>query len=43
MPARLVHQEIDTSPSGGVVAIVARGGQENVVVNVELAEAELQS
>ena len=39
VPARLVHQEINASASEGVVAILARGGQENVVVNVELAEA----
>lgn len=39
VPSRLVHQEINTSDSEGVVAILARGGQENVVVNVELAEA----
>lgn len=39
VPARLVHQEINASASDGVVAILARGGQENVVVNVELPEA----
>jgi uncharacterized RmlC-like cupin family protein len=39
VPARLVHQEINASATEGVVAILARGGQENVVVNVELAEA----
>jgi uncharacterized RmlC-like cupin family protein len=39
VPARLIHQEINTSSSEGVVAILARGGQENVVVNVELPEA----
>ena len=39
VPARLVHQEINASDSEGVVAILARGGQENVVVNIELAEA----
>lgn len=39
VPARLVHQEINVSDSEGVVAILARGGQENVVVNVEVAEA----
>jgi uncharacterized RmlC-like cupin family protein len=39
VPARLVHQEINASESEGVVAILARGGQENVVVNVEVAEA----
>jgi uncharacterized RmlC-like cupin family protein len=39
VPARLVHQEINASATEGIVAILARGGQENVVVNVELAEA----
>jgi uncharacterized RmlC-like cupin family protein len=39
VPARLIHQEVNASDSEGVVAILARGGQENVVVNVELAEA----
>jgi uncharacterized RmlC-like cupin family protein len=39
VPARLIHQEINASDSEGVVAILARGGQENVVVNIELAEA----
>ncbi len=41
VPARLVHQEINTSETEPLVAIVARGGQENVVVSVEMAEAEL--
>ena len=39
VPAQLVHQEINASNSEGVVAILARGAQENIVVNVELAEA----
>lgn len=39
VPARLVHQEINASEREGVVGILARGGQENVVVNVEVAEA----
>ena len=39
VPAGLVHQEINTSDVEGVVGILARGGQENVVVNVELPEA----
>ena len=39
VPAQLIHQEINASPSEGVVAILARGGQENVVVNVDLPEA----
>lgn len=38
VPAGLVHQEIDTSETRGVVAIVARGG-ENIVVNVDVPEA----
>jgi uncharacterized RmlC-like cupin family protein len=38
VPARLVHQEINVSATEPVVVIVARGG-DNVVVNVELAEA----
>jgi uncharacterized RmlC-like cupin family protein len=41
VPAQLVHQEINASASEGVVAILARGGQENVVVNVDVAEAAL--
>jgi uncharacterized RmlC-like cupin family protein len=41
VPARLVHQEINLSPTERVVGILARGGQENVVVNVDLPEAEL--
>jgi uncharacterized RmlC-like cupin family protein len=40
VPARLVHQEINASASEPVVMIVARGGQDNVVVNVELPEAD---
>jgi len=40
VPARLVHQEINLSPTERVVAILARGGQENVVVNVEVPEGE---
>ena len=39
VPAQVVHQEINASPSERVVAILARGGPENVVVNVDLAEA----
>jgi uncharacterized RmlC-like cupin family protein len=41
VPARLVHQEINTSDTEGVVAILARGGQENVVVNVDVAAANV--
>jgi uncharacterized RmlC-like cupin family protein len=39
VPAGLIHQEINASDSEAAVMIVARGGQENVVVNVELPEA----
>jgi uncharacterized RmlC-like cupin family protein len=39
VPARLVHQEINASPGEPLVLIVARGGQENVVINVDLPEA----
>ncbi len=39
VPAGLVHQEINLSPAEGVVGILARGGQENVVVNVDRPEA----
>ena len=39
VPAHLVHQEINPSDSEGVVGILARGGPENVVVNLEMAEA----
>jgi len=39
VPARLIHQEINASDSEGVVAVLARGGQENVVVNVDIPEA----
>lgn len=39
VPAGLVHQEINLSPAEGVVGILARGGQENVVVNVDVPEA----
>lgn len=39
VPAGLVHQEINASDSEPLVVVVARGGQENVVVNVEIAEA----
>ena len=39
VPAQLVHQEINASSTERVVAILARGGPENVVVNVDLPEA----
>jgi len=38
VPAGLVHQEINVAEER-LVAVLARGGQENVVVNVELPEA----
>lgn len=40
VPARLVHQEINLSAEEPVVFLVARGSQENVVVNVDLPEAD---
>jgi uncharacterized RmlC-like cupin family protein len=40
VPARLVHQEINLSGEEPVVFLVARGSQENVVVNVDLAETD---
>ena len=39
VPAQLVHQEINASSTERVVAILARGGPENVAVNVDLPEA----
>ena len=39
VPAALLHQEINASKDEPVVMVVARGGQENVVVNVEMPEA----
>jgi uncharacterized RmlC-like cupin family protein len=39
VPAQLVHQEINTSLTERVVAILARGGQENLVINVDIPEA----
>ena len=39
VPPELVHQEINLDPSVPVVMIVARDGQENVVVNVDLEGA----
>ncbi len=38
VPAQLVHQEINRSPTEPIVALVARGG-DNIVVNVDLPEA----
>jgi uncharacterized RmlC-like cupin family protein len=39
VPAHLVHQEINLSETEAVVGIVARGGAENIVVNVDVPEA----
>ena len=38
VPAETVHQEINLDAAAPVEMIVARGGQENVVVNVDLPE-----
>jgi uncharacterized RmlC-like cupin family protein len=43
VPANVVHQEINLSDSERLVFIVARGSQENVVVNVDMPEAALAS
>jgi uncharacterized RmlC-like cupin family protein len=40
VPAMVVHQEINASDEDPVVVIVARGGQENVVVNVDVPGSE---
>lgn len=40
VPAQLVHQEINASPTERVAAILARGGPENVVVNIDLPDAD---
>jgi len=40
VPAQLIHQEMNTSPTERLVAVLARGGQENIVVNVDLPEAD---
>lgn len=39
VPGHLVHQEMNASTTERAVVIVARGGPENVVVNVDLPEA----
>jgi uncharacterized RmlC-like cupin family protein len=39
VPANLVHQEMNGSQTERAVVIVARGGQENIVVNVDVPEA----
>lgn len=38
VPANVVHTEANTSRDEPLLLIVARGGQENVVVNVEVGE-----
>ena len=40
VPPEVVHQEMHTGGDEPVVAIVCRNGQENIVVNVEMPEAE---
>ena len=40
VPSHAVHQEINVDANAPVEMIVARDGQENVVVNVDLPEAE---
>jgi len=39
VPANVVHQEINASATEPLVLILARGSQENVVVNVEMPTA----
>ncbi len=41
VPAQLVHQEINRSDSVQVTSVVARGGSENIVVNVNIPEADV--
>ena len=41
VPAQLVHQEINRSGSVQVTSVVARGGSENIVVNVNIPEADV--
>jgi uncharacterized RmlC-like cupin family protein len=40
VPPYVVHQEINASDEEAVEAIVARNSQENVVVNVDVPEAQ---
>lgn len=42
VPPQVVHQEMNTSDSEELDAIVARDSQENIVVNIDLPEAVLQ-
>ncbi len=39
VPPQAVHQEINLDPNAPIEMIVARDGQENVVVNVDVLEA----
>ncbi len=40
VPPEVVHQEMHAGDDEPVVAIVSRNGQENIVVNVDMPEAE---
>jgi uncharacterized RmlC-like cupin family protein len=40
VPPHVIHQEINTSETETLVFILTRASQENVVVNVEMPEAE---
>lgn len=40
VPPEAVHQEINVDPQAPIDMIVARDGQENIVVNLEIPEAE---
>lgn len=42
VPPELVHQEINADDGAPIEMIVARDGQENIVVNVEMPEAKEQ-
>lgn len=39
VPANVIHQEINASDTEPLVLILARGSQDNIVVNVDLPEA----
>ena len=41
VPAQLVHQEINRSDNETVTSVVARGGSENIVINVNIPEGDL--
>lgn len=40
VPARLVHQERNVSQTEPLLLIVARGGEDNIVVNVDMATTD---